>query len=74
MVAHTFNPRTWELGSGGMPSFNPSTKEVETRLMCLGGERDIRQEGTGTFCSLRFDGDWRCSLEMQSEDRIALSV
>ena len=41
--------------------------------MWLGGERNIRREEIGAPSSLRFGGD-RWSLEMQSEDRITLSV
>ena len=54
----------------GSCSFNPSTGEVETGVIWLGRERNIRQEETGAQGSLRYDGD-RYSLEIQSEDRIA---
>ena len=54
----------------GSHAFNPSTREVETGVIWLGRERNIRQEETGEQCSLRFGGDRWC-LEEQSEDRIA---
>ena len=57
----------------GSHAFNPSTREVETGVTWLGRERNIRQEETEAHYRLRFGGD-RCSLRMQSEDRIAPSV
>ena len=57
----------------GSHAFNPSTREVETGVIWLGGERNIRWKETGAQCRLRFGGD-RCSLGCslkQSEDRIA---
>ena len=60
MVAHTFNPCTWEIHT-----FNPSTTEGELGVICLGEERNIRQKETraqmqsvvGTAVSLRIRGD-----------------
>ena len=37
VVAHTFNPSVWE-----SHTFNPSTREVETGVIWLGGERNIK--------------------------------
>ena len=47
VVAHTFNPSVWE-----SRTLNPSTREVETGTIWLGGERNIRgkrQELTGVW-------------------------
>ena len=41
MVAHTFNPSTWE-----SLAFNPNTREVKIRRDTAGGERRIRREET----------------------------
>ena len=46
----------------GSQAFDPSTREEETGVIWLGGERSIRWEETGAKGNLR---------SMQSEDRIA---
>ena len=67
-MAHSFNPSIQEAHA-----FKPSTREVETGVIWLGGRRNIRKEGTEAQCNLRFDGN-NCSLEMQFEYRVAPSV
>ena len=56
----------------GSHTFNPSTRGVETGVIWLGGDRNIRWEETGLIavslvergdCSLRFGGD-SCSLRI----------
>ena len=44
----------------GSHTFNPSSGEVETDVMWLGGERNIRQEETGA--------------QRQPEDRVCLRI
>ena len=72
MVAHTFNPAIWEAHA-----FKTIAREVETGVIWLGRE-EYKAEGDRNSDSLRqseeqdslrFGGD-RCSLEMQSENRI----
>ena len=41
----------------GSPTSNLSTREVETGVMWLGRERNIRQEETGAHYRLRFGGE-----------------
>ena len=65
VVAHTFNPRSWELGSGG-----PHYKGGDRGDMAGQKERNTRQEETGTHCSRKFGGE-RWILEMRSQYRIA---
>ena len=46
----------------GFQAFNPSTREVETGVIWMGGERNIRREKTGAQYSLRMQS------EKQSKD------
>ena len=47
----------------GSHAFDPSTREVETGVIWLGRERNIRQERQELI------EIWRCSLRRQSEVR-----
>ena len=53
----------------GIP--NPSTRKVETGVICLGVEGNKMQKETGTECSMRFGGN-RCTL--RTGQSIGLSI
>ena len=53
----------------GSHRFNSSTREVETGVIWLGGERNLRLKETETQGSLRFGRD-RFSLGMMPENRL----
>ena len=57
----------------GSHTFNPSTRELETRVIWPGGKRNLRQEETEAQCSLRIQSEdvvRGCGLRMWSEDAV----